>query len=77
MRVIAPDDLMIAKVLAGRPKDLEDVAALWRLHRASVDANRIRATLQLLEEALARNDLVRAFDEIASDARRRLNGTED
>ena len=68
IKVIAPDDLMIAKVLAGRPKDLEDVAALWRLHGASVGATRIRVTLRLLEEALAQNDLVRVFDAIASEA---------
>ena len=29
-RVIDLGDLIIAKVLAGRPKDLEDVTSLWR-----------------------------------------------
>jgi len=35
-------DLIIAKVLAGRPKDLDDARALWRLHGGSLDADRIR-----------------------------------
>ena len=29
--LIDPEDLIIAKVLAGRPKDLEDAHGLWRL----------------------------------------------
>ena len=29
---IARADLIVAKILAGRPKDLEDATALWRLH---------------------------------------------
>ena len=58
-------DLLIAKVLAGRPKDLDDAAGLWRLHAPKVDAERIRRTLRLLEEALGQSDLVSTFDAIA------------
>jgi hypothetical protein len=58
-------DLMIAKVLAGRPKDLEDAVGLWRLHGPKVEAERIRRTLRLIEEALGRSDLVSTFDAIA------------
>lgn len=58
-------DLMIAKVLAGRPKDLDDVAGLWRVHAPKVDAERIRRTLRLLEEALSQSDLESTFDAIA------------
>ena len=57
-------DLIIAKVLAGRPKDIDDVRSLWRLHGKRVDVNRIRKTLRLLEEALAQSDLVPALDAI-------------
>ena len=60
--VIDRSDLLIAKLLAGRPKDTEDVRALWRLHGSQLDATRIRRTLQLLEEALSQSDLVSAFD---------------
>jgi hypothetical protein len=59
-------DLIIAKVLAGRPKDIEDASSLWRLHREELDAGRIRHTLALLEEALSQSDLVSTFDAIAS-----------
>ena len=62
--VIEMADLIIAKVLAGRPKDLEDATALWRLHHARIDADRILRTLRLLEEALSQGDLVSSFDAI-------------
>ena len=63
--VIDAADLIIAKVLAGRPKDIEDVRALWGLHVQSLDADRIRAVLRLLQEALDRSDLLPAFESIA------------
>jgi Nucleotidyltransferase of unknown function (DUF6036) len=61
---IHPEDLVIAKVLAGRPKDIEDVRGVWRAHGAGLDADRIRRILALLEEALSQSDLVPTFDAI-------------
>ncbi len=60
--VIDPADLLIAKLLAGRPKDIEDARALWHLHGGELDAARVRRTLHLLEEALSQSDLVSAFE---------------
>jgi hypothetical protein len=62
--VIDLADLIVAKVLAGRPKDIDDAGALWRLHGRTVDADRIRRTLRLLEEALAQGDLVSTFERL-------------
>lgn len=59
------DDLIIAKVLAGRPKDVGDASGLWRLHKRTLDADRIRQTLRVLEEALGQSDLVSGFDAFA------------
>jgi hypothetical protein len=64
--VIDLADLIIAKVLAGRPKDIDDARALWRLHGRTVDADRIRRTLRLLEEALAQGDLVSTFERLSA-----------
>jgi hypothetical protein len=64
--LIDPSDLVIAKVLAGRPKDLDDAAGIWRLHATKLDAIRIRQTLGLLEEALSQSDLRPAFDAIVT-----------
>ena len=59
------EDLFIAKILAGRPKDIEDARALWRVRGRDVDAERIRDVLRLLEQALSQSDLLPAFDSIA------------
>ncbi len=64
--VIEPGDLIVAKVLAGRPKDIEDASSIWRLHQRQLDPARIRRTLRLLEEALSQSDLLPAFERIAS-----------
>ena len=64
--VIELSDLIIAKVLAGRPKDVDDARALWQLHEREMDAQRIRHVLQLLEEALSQSDLVSTFETIAN-----------
>ena len=64
--VIDLSDLMIAKVLGGRPKDIEDAAALWRARGDELDVARIESVLRLLEEALAQSDLVPAFASIRS-----------
>lgn len=63
--VIDVADLLIAKVLAGRPKDVDDAGALWRLHRGKVDTTRVRQTLRLLEEALSQSDLVATFETLS------------
>ena len=62
--LIDSDDLVIAKVLAGRPKDVEDARNLWRILGQELDADRIYRTLRLLEEALSQSDLVPSFESI-------------
>lgn len=66
--LIGPEDLIIAKVLAGRPKDVprnvEDARSLWRIRGPEFDADRIHPTLRLLEEALSQSDLVSSFESI-------------
>ena len=60
--VISPDDLIITKILAGRPKDIEDVRAVIRARRDDIDLLRVRSLLRLLEEALGQSDLLPALD---------------
>jgi len=61
---IDPEDLIVAKVLAGRPKDLEDARGLWRARSRGMDAARIASILGQLEEALGQSDLLPAFEAI-------------
>jgi len=60
--VISPEDLIVMKVLAARPKDLDDVAGILRERRDRLDLRLIRSTLRLLEAALSQNDLLPLFE---------------
>ena len=64
--VIDIADLVIAKLLAGRPKDMEDVRNLWHLHGSGVHRRRIRRLLRLLEDALGQSDLLSGFESVAA-----------
>ncbi len=60
--VISPADLIVSKILAGRPKDLDDVRGILRERLPSLDLDRVRETLSLLEQALGQSDLTPAFE---------------
>jgi hypothetical protein len=60
--VIELNDLVVVKVLAGRGKDLEDVASLLRARPAGLSVEVIRARLREIEQALDDSTLVRQFD---------------
>jgi hypothetical protein len=63
---ISPEDLIVTKVLAGRPKDLDDVRGVLETRGATLDLDWVRTTLRLLEHALAQSDLVPAFEALAA-----------
>jgi hypothetical protein len=73
--VVAAEDLVAMKVLAGRPRDVDDVAAILHAHRDDLDLHRIRTTLALLEAALDRRDLLSEPDRLLIVARRAGNST--
>lgn len=55
--VISPEDLVVTKILAGRPKDLADARGVLKEQGVSLDLDQIRGTLDLLERSLDRSDL--------------------
>ena len=61
--VISPEDLIVTKVLAGRPKDVDDVDGILREQLPALDLDRCRRFLSMLEEALSRDDLLPRLDE--------------
>lgn len=68
--VISPEDLIATKILAGRPKDIEDVRGILRERGAQLNLDSIRATLAMLEDALGQSDLRPLFEhELAGVAR--------
>jgi hypothetical protein len=60
--VISPEDLIVTKVLAGRPKDLDDVRGILTERAKDLDLDQVRETLDLLEQALGQSDLRPLFD---------------
>lgn len=67
--VVEKADLVVLKVLSSRPKDLEDVTTLLRVHGDAIDARRVRSALTLLEQALGQSDLISAFEQCRTRAR--------
>jgi hypothetical protein len=59
---ISPEDLIVTKVLAGRPKDIEDIRGVLAERGALLKAGQIRDTLALLEDALGQSDLRPVFE---------------
>lgn len=61
VRFAAPEDIIIHKILAGRPRDLEDVRSILR--KQPVDRNLIRSWLKQFEDALGKS-FVETFEYI-------------
>ena len=68
---ISPEDLVVAKILAGRTKDLEDAQGILQLQADRLDIGQVRTLLGLLEEALDPSDLLMSLDRILNAARKR------
>ena len=66
--VASAEDLIVMKVLAGRRKDEEDVAAILSAQGSKLDLDLIRSTLHDLSAALAQDDLLPLFERLLSDA---------
>lgn len=79
--VATAEDVIAMKILAGRPKDLEDVVQICAAKGKRLRQAEIRGTLALLEEALDQRDLLPAFEGALERARpgalgKRSRGTE-
>ncbi len=55
--VATPTHLLVMKVLAGRPKDLEDVAALLARHD-TIDDRDVDSLVRMLADALGDGDVI-------------------
>jgi hypothetical protein len=67
--VISPEDLIVIKLLAARPKDVEDVRGILEERHERLDLARVRSLLRLLEETLSRGDLTPDFERLLAAAR--------
>ena len=66
--VAAAEDVVAMKILSGRPKDRDDVVAIIAAQGPALNHHRIRETLELLEKALDRSDLVAELERARTEA---------
>jgi hypothetical protein len=62
--VISAQDLIVAKLFAGRPRDIEDVRAVIGAVGDGLDLRHIRTLLGPLDEAEDRADLLPAIERL-------------
>lgn len=62
--VACAEDLVAMKILAGRPKDIDDAEAIVGATANALDVELIRATVRLLEEALDQSDLIPVLERL-------------
>ncbi len=63
--IISPEDLIVSKILAGRAHDIQDARAIVE-GVETLDTDRIRNLLRMLDEALGQSDLLAAFEAMVS-----------
>lgn len=64
--VIAAEDLIASKILAGRAKDMEDVRFMVIAGRNALDIAAVKNVLRQLEQALDRSDLLPVLESLIS-----------
>ncbi len=65
---LSAENLMVTKLLAGRPKDLEDVRELLARRGGELDHQRVESLLSQLEAALDQRDLLPLYRKLRSQA---------
>lgn len=59
--IASAEDIVLMKLIAGRPTDLQDAAAIVRA-QPGLDRDHVRTILAMLEPALERSDLIASFE---------------
>lgn len=68
--VASAEDVVVMKILAGRPQDIDDIASIVTSHGESLEVTYVRA-LSMLERAIGQSDLLPAFEQILTHTRLR------
>jgi predicted nucleotidyltransferase len=69
LRIASPEDIVVMKAIALRPRDIADIEAIVELH-PDLDLERIRGLLKTFTEALESGDFAAEFERIFSRVRR-------
>jgi uncharacterized nucleotidyltransferase DUF6036 len=69
IRIPEPDDLLVYKLVAARPRDLEDAEKLLLLYGSRLDLDRIRATIREFADALDDPQRLETWDALVARTR--------
>ncbi len=72
LRLLAPEDLIIHKCVAGRPRDREDVEGVLVRQQLKLDLSLIRRWLQAFREIVEGRDPLQVFEDAVERARQAL-----
>jgi hypothetical protein len=70
LRTCSPEDLLVYKLVAGRPRDLLDVEGIVRLRWRDLDLRRVRFHTRQFAELLEAPHLLRPFEDVLRSVRR-------
>lgn len=71
IRIPAPEDQLVYKLVASRPKDLEDARTLAQLHARRIDFSRVRRVLGEFCEALEDTSRLTELDRVEASTKAR------
>jgi len=77
LRLIGPEDLIIHKCVAGRPRDMEDVEGILIRQRLQLDLELVRNWLGEFRTVVDTHDPLELFERSLERARRALEGAGD
>jgi hypothetical protein len=60
----SPEDLVVMKVLSGRPKDLDDIVSILAARHDTLDVAAVKKTLRVAESLLDQSDLLPTFGQL-------------
>lgn len=69
IRIPKPDDLLVYKLVAARPRDLEDAEKLLLIYGSRLDLDRIRATIREFADALGDPERLKTWDDLVTRTR--------
>ncbi|MBD3616687.1 MAG: nucleotidyl transferase AbiEii/AbiGii toxin family protein [Gracilimonas sp.] len=64
VRIVKAEDLIIYKLLAGRPKDLEDAKNVLQLNETKIDLKKIDHSINEISEMMGNDSVIRKWNEI-------------
>ncbi len=73
LRLIGPEDLIIHKCVAGRPRDIEDVEGILIRQRMQLDLDLVRRWLAEFREVVDSHDPLALFEEAVKRAQQSLD----